>query len=38
MISPYLKWSGDLDDYDEIYNELEDKSLLAFQELIQRNE
>ncbi|MGB2993026.1 MAG: DUF2716 domain-containing protein [Paenisporosarcina sp.] len=37
-VSPYLNWSGDSDTYDEIYSDLEDKSLLVFQELTQKNE
>ena len=37
-VSPYFNWSGDSDTYDEIYNDLEDKSLLVFQELTQKNE
>ncbi|SFC51051.1 Protein of unknown function [Bacillus sp. OV322] len=37
-VSPYLNWSGDSDTYDEINNDLEDKSLLVFQELTQKNE
>ncbi|PQD93719.1 sugar epimerase [Pradoshia eiseniae] len=37
-VSPYLNWSGDSDTYDEIYDDLEDKSLLVFQELTQKDE
>ncbi|PUB08211.1 DUF2716 domain-containing protein [Paenisporosarcina sp. OV554] len=37
-ISPYINWSGDSGTYNEIYNDLEDKSLLVFQELTQKNE
>ncbi|MEH7011805.1 DUF2716 domain-containing protein [Neobacillus niacini] len=37
-VSRYLNGSVDLDTYDEIYNDLEEKSLLVFQELTQKNE
>ncbi|MEI4800845.1 DUF2716 domain-containing protein [Bacillus sp. FJAT-51639] len=37
-ISKYLNWSGNLNEYDDIYNDLEEKALLAFQEVTQKNE
>lgn len=37
-ISRYLNGSVDLDTCNEIYNDLEEKSLLVFQELTQKNE
>ncbi|MCO0600445.1 DUF2716 domain-containing protein [Peribacillus butanolivorans] len=37
-VSKYLNVSVDLDTYDEIYNDLEEKSLIVFQELTQKNE
>jgi hypothetical protein len=37
-VSKYLNGFVDLDTYDEINNDLEEKSLLVFQELTQKNE
>lgn len=37
-VSSYFNWSGDSVTYDEIYSDLEEKSLLVFQELTQKNE
>lgn len=37
-ISAYRNWSGDKDEYEKVYKDLEDKSLLAFQELTNKDE
>jgi hypothetical protein len=37
-ISPYRNWSGELEEYEEIYKDLEEKSLFAFQALTNDNE
>ncbi|GIN84779.1 hypothetical protein J6TS2_11650 [Heyndrickxia sporothermodurans] len=37
-ISTYLNWPGDLEEYEMIYKDLEEKSLFAFQELTDPDE